>query len=52
LQKEKNPCKRQLPTAAFIRILTYYVTAAPGAAQALRRGFAGHITVENTDFKP
>jgi len=44
LQKGKTPCERQLPTAAFMRVLTYCVTAAPGAAQALRRGFAGHIT--------
>jgi len=27
-----------------MRVLTYCVTAAPGAAQTLRRGFAGHIT--------
>jgi len=45
LQKGKTPCERQLPTAAFMRVLTYCVTAAPGAAQALRRGFAGHITL-------
>jgi len=47
LQKGKTPCKRQLPTAAFMRMLTYCVTAAPGATQALRRGFAGHITLMN-----
>jgi len=28
-----------------MRVLTYCVTAAPGAAQTLRRGFTGHITV-------
>jgi len=36
-----------------MRVLTYCVTAAPGAAQALRRGFAGHITLPyyNSTFK-
>jgi len=40
LQKGKPSCERQLLTAAFMRVLTYCVTAAPGAAQTLWRGFA------------
>jgi len=32
-----------------MRVLTYCVIAAPGAAQALRQGFAGHITFSNLE---
>jgi len=52
--RRENPLRALVPTAAFIRVPTYCVTAAPGAALTLRRGFAcmlpGLITLTQLFF--